>query len=180
MTFYDFILKDGDGFYISTSSYKGNVVLVVNTATECGFTPQYKELQAMYRDFHDRGFEIIDIPSNQFKGQAPGTNKEIQQFCELTYHTEFPQLAKSDVNGAQELPLYTFLKQQKGFKGFGIGPKSLAMAGLLKMQDPNYKNNADIKWNFTKFLVDREGNVVERFEPTIPMDKVRDAVEALL
>lgn len=180
MGFYDYTIKDGQENKLSLKSYEGKVVLVVNTATKCGFTPQYEELQKMYSKFHERGFEIIDIPSNQFKNQAPGSNEEITTFCSLNFGTEFPQMAKADVNGENEIELYKFLKSQKGFKGFGKGAKALAMSGLLKTIDSDYKNNSDIKWNFTKFLIDRDGNVVERFEPTARMEEVSKAVENLL
>ena len=161
-------------------TFRGKVVLVVNTATGCGFTPQYEQLEEMYRKYHDRGLEVLDIPCNQFAGQTPGTDEEIHEFCTLHYNTEFPQMTKSDVNGENELPLYTWLKQQKGFEGFGKGPKALAMSALLKKIDKDYKNNPDIKWNFTKFVVDREGNVVDRFEPTRDMGELDKLVDSLL
>lgn len=180
MGFYEQSVKDTKGNEISMSQYAGKVVLVVNTATGCGFTPQYKEIEEMYENFHERGLEIIDVPCNQFKGQAPGTDEEIHQFCQLHYNTKFPQMKKSDVNGDNAIPLFTYLKSQKGFEGFGKGAKAMMMAGLLKTIDKNYKTNPDIKWNFTKFLVDRSGNVVARFEPTADMKEVAKAVEKLL
>ena len=134
----------------------------------------------MYEDLHDKGLEIIDVPCNQFAGQTPGTDEEIHEFCTLKYNTQFPQCKKSDVNGENQLPLFAYLKEQKGFEGFGKGPKALAMAGVLKKVDKDYKNNPNIKWNFTKFVVDREGNVVARFEPTAKMEDVRACVEGLL
>ena len=154
--------------------------LVVNTATGCGFTPQYKDLEEMYEKYHDRGFEILDIPCNQFAGQTPGTDDEIHEFCTQRYNTKFPQMKKSDVNGENELPLYTYLKGEKGFEGFGKSPMALAMSAMLKKIDKDYKNNPAIKWNFTKFLVDRSGKVVARFEPTADMKSVAKEVEALL
>ena len=180
MGFYDLSVKDAKGNDVPMKDYEGKVVLVVNTATGCGFTPQYKEIEEMYEDFHDKGLEIIDVPCNQFKGQAPGTDEEIHQFCQLHYNTKFPQMKKSDVNGENAIELFKFLKSQKGFEGFGKGPKALMMAGLLKTIDKDYKNNPEIKWNFTKFLVDRRGNVVARFEPTADMKAVAKAVEDLL
>lgn len=180
MNFYDFTVKDGRGQELSTEAFRGKVVLVVNTATGCGFTPHYKPMEAMYEEFRDRGFEILDIPCNQFNGQTPGTDEEIHEFCTLRYNTQFPQMKKSDVNGENALPLYTWLKSEKGFEGFGHGPAALAMSAMLKKIDKNYKNNPDIKWNFTKFLVDREGKVTARFEPTADMKKVKKAVEELL
>ena len=162
-SFYDYSVTNRNHEEISMKDYQGKVVLVVNTATGCGFTPQYKDLESMYEEFHDQGLEIIDIPCNQFAGQTPGTDDEVHQFCTLKYNTQFDQMTKSDVNGENELPLYTFLKSQQGFKGFGKGPKALAMSAMLKKIDKDYKDNPNIKWNFTKFLIDRKGNVVARF-----------------
>ncbi|MBQ3393305.1 MAG: glutathione peroxidase [Lachnospiraceae bacterium] len=180
MSIYDFTLQDGKGNEVSMNDYRGKVLLIVNTATGCGFTPHYAPMESMYEKFHDRGFEIIDVPCNQFAGQAPESDEEIHQFCTLRYNTQFPQMKKSDVNGENALPLFTYLKEQKGFEGFGFGPAALAMSAMLKKIDKDYKNNPDIKWNFTKFVVDREGNVVARFEPTADMKKVEACVESLL
>ena len=180
MNIYDYTVPAADGSTVSLKDYEGKVLLIVNTATGCGFTPQYKDLEEIYHDDHEKGLEIIDIPCNQFAGQAPGSDEEIHQFCTLKYHTEFPQMKKSDVNGENELPLYSYLKSQKGFEGFGNGVKALAMSTMLKKIDPDYKNNPDIKWNFTKFAVDRKGNVVARFEPTADMKEVKACVESLL
>ena len=180
MSVYDFTLKDGAGNDVSLDSCRGKVLLIVNTATGCGFTPQYKELEAMYEKYHDQGLEIIDVPCNQFAGQTPGTDEEIREFCTLRYNTRFPQMKKSDVNGDNALPLFTWLKSQKGFSGFGKGPAALAMSAMLKTIDKDYKNNPDIKWNFTKFLVDRDGTVTDRFEPTQDMKLVEQKVAALL
>lgn len=177
---YDYSLNNRHGDEISLKTFKGKVLLIVNTATGCGFTPQYKDLQTLYDNYHDVGLEIIDIPCNQFNQQAPGSDEDIYQFCQLNYQTLFEQMAKSDVNGDNALPLYTFLKSQQGFKGFGIGPKALAMSAFLKTLDSNYKNTPDIKWNFTKFLVARDGEVVARFEPTISMKTVEKAIKDLL
>ena len=178
--FYDLTVENPQGEQISLADYKGKVVLVVNTATGCGFTPHYKDLQEMYEKFHDQGFEIIDVPCNQFAGQTPGTDDEIHEFCTLKYNTQFPQMKKADVNGENAIPLFKYLKEQKGFAGFGKGPKALAMSAMLKTIDKDYKNNPEIKWNFTKFLIDREGNVTARFEPTEKMENVVKAVEELL
>jgi glutathione peroxidase len=180
MSIYDYKLADGQGNEVSLKDYEGKVMLVVNTATGCGFTPQYKDIEAIYEKFHDQGLEVIDIPCNQFAGQAPESDEAIHEFCQLHYNTQFPQMKKSDVNGENELPLYTFLKSQKGFEGFGKGPKALAMNTMLKKIDKDYKNNPDIKWNFTKFLVNRNGDVVARFEPTQKMADVEEAVAALI
>lgn len=178
--FYEYAVKDSKGNDFSMENFKGKVVIVVNTATGCGFTPQYEELESMYEKFHDKGLEILDVPCNQFAGQTPGTDEEIHEFCTLKYNTKFPQMKKSDVNGENALPVFEYLKSQKGFEGFGKGPKALAMSAMLKTIDKDYKNNPNIKWNFTKFVVDREGNVVARFEPTASMKKLEEQVAALL
>ncbi|MBQ2581759.1 MAG: glutathione peroxidase, partial [Ruminococcus sp.] len=133
-----------------------------------------------YEKFHEQGFEILDVPCNQFAGQTPGTDEEIHEFCTLKYNTQFPQMKKADVNGENELPLYTYLKSQKGFEGFGKGVKAAAMSALLKKMDKDYKNNPDIKWNFTKFVVDRSGSVVARFEPTVSMDKLERYIAEIM
>ena len=180
MSIYDYSVTAPNGEEVSLKKYEGKVFLVVNTATGCGFTPQYKELEEMFDKYEAQGFDILDIPCNQFGSQAPGSDEEIHEFCTLHYNTRFPQMKKSDVNGENALPLYTFLKSQKGFDGFGKGAKALMMSGIAKKMDKNYKDNPDIKWNFTKFLVDRQGNVVARFEPTYDMAQVDKAVAALL
>ena len=178
--FYDHIIKNASGEDISIKDYEGKVVIVVNTATGCGFTPQYKQLEEMYEKYHDKGLEIIDIPCNQFGAQAPGTDEEIHEFCTLRYNTRFPQMKKSDVNGENELPLYTFLKSQKGFNGFGKGPVALAMKTMLKAKDKNFETAPDIKWNFTKFVISRDGDVVARFEPTNDMAELEKCVSELI
>lgn len=178
--FYDQSVTAVNGDVISMKDYEGKVVLVVNTATGCGFTPHYKDIEDMYEKFHEKGFEVVDVPCNQFAGQTPGTDDEIHEFCTLKYNTQFPQMKKSDVNGENALPLFKYLKEQKGFEGFGKGPKALAMSALLSKVDKDYKNNPDIKWNFTKFVIDRKGNVVARFEPTAKMEEVAECVETLL
>ena len=180
MSFYDYSVTTPKGEEISMKDYAGKVVMVVNTATGCGFTPHYKDIEDMYEKYHDQGFEVIDVPCNQFKGQAPGTDEEIHEFCQLHYNTKFPQMKKSDVNGENAIPLFKYLKSQKGFEGFGKNPAGLLMSGLLKTIDKDYKNNSEIKWNFTKFIVDRNGEVVARFEPTADMKAVEDCAVSLL
>ncbi|MBR6348265.1 MAG: glutathione peroxidase [Spirochaetales bacterium] len=180
MNIYDLKVSAADGSEVSLSDYQGKVIMVVNTATGCGFTPHYEPIEKMYEDFHEKGFEVIDVPCNQFAGQTPGTDEEIHDFCTLKYHTQFPQMKKSDVNGENAIELFKYLKSQKGFEGFGKGPKALAMGMLLKTIDKNYKNNPEIKWNFTKFIIDRKGEVVARFEPTADMKTVRECVEKLV
>lgn len=180
MGIYDISVKNANSEDVSLSDYKGNVIIVVNTATGCGFTPQYKPLEEMYEKYHDKGLEIIDVPCNQFAGQASGSDEEIHEFCTLKYNTKFPQMKKSDVNGDNAIELFTFLKSQKGFEGFGKGPKALAMAAMCKAANKDYKSSPDIKWNFTKFVIDRNGEVVARFEPTHSMKELEELVEKLI
>lgn len=164
---YQFSVKDENGQAVSLDKYAGKVLLIVNTATKCGFTPQYEELEALYQDYRDNGFVILDFPCNQFGEQAPGTYEEIHAFCTGKYNISFPQFDKVDVNGENADPLFTWLKSQKGFQGFDKKDRiGKFLDNRFRKQDPNYDQNPDIKWNFTKFLVDKEGNVVERFEPT--------------
>lgn len=178
---YDFELTAQGGKSVPMSDYKGKVVLIVNTASKCGFTPQYAELQALYTKYNERGLEIIDIPCNQFGEQSPESDAETTQFCQLNYGTTFAQFKKSEVNGANELPLYRWLKAERGFKGFDEGHNlSPILDKLLREADANYDKSSDIKWNFTKFLIGRNGDVVARFEPTADMAKVEQAIEALL
>ena len=178
MEIYKFTVKDRKGNDVSLADYKGKVLLIVNTATRCGFTPQYTELEALYEKYSAKGFEILDFPCNQFGQQAPGTEEEIHQFCQLNYKTKFPQFKKIDVNGDNQSPLFAYLKSQKGFKGFDPNHKiGKILIDMLSKADPDYDKNPDIKWNFTKFLIDRNGNVVERFEPTEDINVIEKAVE---
>ena len=176
----DFIVKDSQGKSVSLSEYEGKVLLIVNTATGCGFTPHYGVLEAMYEKFRGQGFEILDFPCNQFANQAPGSDDEIHQFCTLKYATEFPQFKKIEVNGEQAEPLYEFLAAEKPFQGFGKGLKKAALSKFANMNNKKYGDKAYIKWNFTKFLINRQGRVIARFEPTVDMEKVREAVEEVL
>ena len=179
-TVYDFSLKDKKGDEVSLSRYKGKVLLIVNTATGCGFTPQYEDLEAMYHRLKDKGLEILDVPCDQFGHQAPGTDEEIHQFCTLKFGADFPQFKKSNVNGVEALPLYTWLKEQKGVSG-GYDEK---LAGVIEKlyneANPEPRKKDDIQWNFTKFLVGRDGKVLARFEPTADMKEVERQVEAAL
>ena len=179
-TVYDFKVKDLSGNEVSLSEYQGKVLLIVNTATGCGFTPHYDPLEAMYKDLKDQGFEILDFPSNQFANQAPGTDDEIHEFCTLKFGTEFPQFSKIDVNGDTADPLFAYLATEKPFEGFGKGLKVAMLKKFSDMNNKKFGDKAYIRWNFTKFLVDREGHVVARFEPTVDMNDVRAAVEAEL
>ena len=164
---YDFKVKDDAGQDVSLADYKGKVLLIVNTATRCGFTPQYTELEALYEKYHEQGLEILDFPCNQFGSQAPGTIQEIHEFCTANYDIHFPQFDKIDVNGADQHPLYAWLKAQKGFSGFDVNDqRGKMMDGMLRRQDADYDKKSDIKWNFTKFLVSRDGRVLKRYEPT--------------
>ena len=169
---YDIKVKDDAGKDVSLSDYKGKLLLIVNTATRCGFTPQYKELEALYEKYRGEGFEILDFPCNQFGAQAPGTILEIHQFCTANYDIHFPQFDKIEVNGENAHPLYTWLKAQKGFGGFDLNDqRGKMMDNMLRKQDADYDKKSDIKWNFTKFLVSRDGRVLKRYEPT---DKMSD------
>ena len=179
MSIYDFSVKTRKGEDIPLSNYKGKVLLIVNTATGCGFTPQYKELQELYTEFKDQGFEILDFPCNQFANQAPGNNEEIHTFCTGRFGITFPQFAKIDVNGEKAIPLYKWLTENTTFNGFGKSPMGFVLSGMVKKSDKDYKNNGNIKWNFTKFLINRDGNIVERFEPT-DMKNLKSKIMKLL
>ncbi|MBO7609219.1 MAG: glutathione peroxidase [Muribaculaceae bacterium] len=180
-TVYDFTVLDRKGNEVSMQQYSGKVLLIVNTATRCGFTPQYEELEELYKKYKDQGLEILDFPCNQFGQQAPGTEEEIHSFCQLNFGTEFPQFKKIDVNGENALPLFTYLKSEKGFEGFDLNHKIGALLHeMLGKADPDYAKNPDIKWNFTKFLIDRKGSVVARFEPTAPIADIEEMIKGLL
>lgn len=173
---YDFIVKDVSDKDVSLSSYKGKVLLIVNGATGCGFTPQYDGLQKLYDKYNAQGFEILDFPSNQFLEQAPGTNEEIVGFCRLNFGVTFNQFSKIDVNGENETPLYKYLKEQIG-ETRGKGTEKLYEK--LKQYTPDIKED-DIRWNFTKFLIDKEGNVAARFAPDITPEEIDKYVVKLI
>ena len=180
-TVYDFSVKDRKGKYVSLKEYANEVLLIVNTATKCGFTPQYEELEKLYEKYHSQGFEILDFPCNQFGQQAPGTDESIHNFCKLTYGTEFPRFKKLKVNGEDADPLYQLLQQQKVFAGWDEShPLTPVLEKLLSEADPDYKQKADIKWNFTKFLINKKGMVVARFEPTESIENISKQIEELL
>ena len=180
-TVYEFSVKDRKGKEVSLKEYANEVLLIVNTATKCGFTPQYEELEKLYEKYHAQGFEVLDFPCNQFGSQAPGTDESIHQFCKTTYGTEFPRFKKVKVNGDDADQLFKFLKEQKGFAGFDPAHKlTPVLEEILAKDAPDYKETSDIKWNFTKFLIDREGHVIDRFEPSVPMDSVEAGVKAAL
>ena len=174
---YDFQVMDDAGQMQSLANYKGKVLLIVNTATRCGFTPQYKELEALYQKYRAEGLEILDFPCNQFGEQAPGTIKEIHEFCEANFDIHFPQFDKIVVNGANEHPLYAYLKARKGFGGFDTNDqRGKMMDDMLRRRDADYDKKSDIKWNFTKFLVSSDGRVIARYEPTAPMSSVESDI----
>lgn len=179
---YDFTVINNKGNEVKLDQYKGKVLLIVNTATACGFTPQYNDLDALYDTYAEKGLEILDFPCNQFGEQAKGTDEEIQQFCTLRYYTRFPRFRKIEVNGENELPLYTFLKQHTGkIKRFDRKHAFMSLVVMLMEKiNKNHKADNDIRWNFTKFLVDREGRVVARFEPTATQEVLAPAIENLL
>lgn len=174
MSIYDFTVKNARGEHVLLEAYKGKVLLIVNTATKCGLTPQYKELESLYEKYREKGLEILDFPCNQFMNQAPGTDEEIHQFCTLNYRTTFPRFAKIDVNGETADPLYAWLKRQAP-----EDDKTAVFDAFTKLI--NHKQQpGDIKWNFGKFLIDRRGNVAGRFSPGYTPDKMEKAIVALL
>ena len=171
-TVYDLNVKNDEGKEVSLSDYKGKVILIVNTATRCGFTPQYKELEELYQKYSQSGLEILDFPCNQFGQQAPGSIEEIHNFCTANFNIHFPQFDKIDVNGDNAHPLFTYLKSKQAFGGFDLNERlGKLLDDMMRKKDPEFDKNPDIKWNFTKFLIDRQGNVIKRFEPT---DKMAD------
>ena len=180
MSIYDYTAPARDGSQIALSDYAGKVLLVVNTATGCGFTPQYEQLEAMYAKYRNKGFEILDFPCNQFADQAPGSDDEIHEFCTLKFGTEFPQFAKVDVNGENAHPLFVELATRMPFVGFGKGVKNKALETFAKQNNKKFGEQCYIGWNFTKFLINRDGMLIARFEPTVDMAEVEAAVAAQL
>ena len=180
-TVYQFTVKGRKGEDVSLANYKGKVLLIVNTATRCGFTPQYEGLEWMYAQHKDMGFEILDFPCNQFGQQAPGTDDEIHTFCVVNYNTAFPRFAKVDVNGDNAAPLFKFLTANTKFEGFSHDDKiAPLLEKMLGDADPDYAKKSDIKWNFTKFLIGRDGRIIRRFEPTAPLSAIETEVEKAL
>jgi len=176
MKIYDYSVKKVDGSEVSLKDYDGKVIMIVNTATGCGFTPQYEGLEKLYDKYKDKGFEILDFPCNQFLNQAPGTNEEIANFCKLNFGTDFETFAKIEVNGENAHPLYKFLKQE--------APKDIdngKMSDLLiKLKGVFSTEKSDIRWNFTKFLIGRDGNIVARFAPTVTPEELDQHIMKLL
>lgn len=179
MSIYDYSVKNRNGEDVFISQFKGKVLLIVNTATGCGFTPQYEGLENLYKKYHEQGLEILDFPCNQFGNQAPGNDNEIHQFCTLKYNTSFDQFAKIDVNGENELPLFTFIKQESPEELVEGMKNKMTMKAIEKISS-TAKNDKDIKWNFTKFLVNREGNVVYRFSPTYKPEDIEEKIKELI
>lgn len=181
MKIYDFKVNNIYGEEVSLEEYKGKVLLIVNTASKCGFTPQYGDLQKLYDEYKDKGVEILGFPCNQFAEQEPGNNSEVQNFCQLNYGVNFPLFDKVNVRGKDAHPMFKYLSENTAFKGFDLThPSGKILNGFLQESFPEFLIGNSIKWNFTKFLIDREGNIVERFEPTTePMD-IKPHIEALL
>ena len=179
MSIYDIKVKNRRGKDVSLSDFKGKVLIIVNTATGCGFTPQYAGLEKLYKKYHDKGLEILDFPCNQFGNQAPGTDSEIHEFCSLKYNTSFDQFTKIEVNGEKESPLYTFLKNKIASDTIEGLKNKMAMKAVEKISKTT-KEKKDIKWNFTKFLVDRNGNVVGRYSPTYKPEDMEDEIKKLI
>ncbi|MBQ3710575.1 MAG: glutathione peroxidase [Bacteroidales bacterium] len=179
---YDITVKDMDGSDVSLANYKGKVLLIVNVASKCGLTPQYQGLEALYQKYHEQGLEILGFPCNQFLGQEPGTNEEIQSFCSLNYNVTFPLFAKIDVNGESESPLYTYLKEQAPFKGYPEGAEEFAaqLDEIHQKTGTGFDQGDAIRWNFGKFLVSKDGKTILRFEPMVTPDMMEGAVQELL
>ncbi|MBQ3453049.1 glutathione peroxidase [Candidatus Saccharibacteria bacterium] len=180
MGIYDYKVKKRNGEELDIASLKGRVLLIVNTATGCGFTPQYEGLEKLYAEYHDKGLEILDFPCNQFGHQAPGSDDEIHEFCTAKYKTTFDQLAKVEVNGDKAEPIWVYLKEQIAEDPEPKGMKNkLAMKAIAKIPGAS-KEKGFIKWNFTKFLVDREGKVVGRFGPTDTPEEMEAKIKELM
>jgi glutathione peroxidase len=179
---YDISVKDINGKEVSMAQYKGKVLLIVNVASKCGLTPQYKGLEALYLKYKDQGFEILAFPCNQFFGQEPGTNDEIQSFCSLNYKVTFPLFDKIDVNGENESPLYTYLKAQAPFVGYPEGFEDFGerLTMIHQKTGTGFDRGDAIKWNFGKFLVSRDGKTIIRFEPMVTPDMMKGAIEDML
>ena len=179
---YDITVKDMDGSDVSLANYKGKVLLIVNVASKCGLTPQYEGLEALYQKYKDQGLEILAFPCNQFLGQEPGTNEEIQSFCSLNYNVTFPLFDKIDVNGEAESPLYTYLKEQAPFKGYPEGAEEFAaqLDQIHQKTGTGFDQGDAIRWNFGKFLVSKDGKTILRFEPMVTPDMMEEAIQEFL
>ena len=178
---YDFKFTANDGTELDFAQFEGKVLLIVNTASKCGFTPQFEGLEKLYEQYKKQGLVVIGFPCNQFAEQDPGTNSEILEFCKMNYGVKFLLMEKSDVNGPNANPIFTYLKNQAGFAGFGSShPLAKILDEMLAKEDPDYANNSDIKWNFTKFLISKDGNEVKRFEPTVTPEELTEEIEDML
>ncbi len=178
---YDFTVRTLQGKEVSLGGYKGKVLLIVNTASKCGFTPQYEGLEALYKKYKDQGLEILGFPSNQFAGQEPGSAGEISQFCKINYGVTFQLFEKNDVRGESAQPLYKYLTSALGFKGFDLkDPSAKFLSDYITKNCPDFLEGDSIKWNFTKFLIDREGRPVARFESPVTPDAIAPEIEKLL
>lgn len=180
MSIYNYEYTSLEGDVVKLSEYEGKVLLIVNTASKCGFTPQYEGLQALYEKFKDQGLVILGFPCNQFKEQEPGDADAISEFCSVRYGVTFPLSQKVDVREETAIPLYKYLTAQKGFKGLGKGIKTKSFELMLKALYKEGFNDDQIKWNFTKFLIDRNGNVVDRFEPPVEPVDITEDIKRLL
>ena len=181
MSIYDFEVNTLKGKKVSLKAYEGKVVLIVNTASKCGFTPQYEELEALYKKYKDQGLEILGFPCNQFAEQEPGSAAEITEFCKINYGVTFTIFEKGDVRGENAQPLFKYLTAQKGFKGFDMKhPIAKILKDALEKNFLEYLEGDSIKWNFTKFLINKKGEVVDRYEPTTTPKEMESAIEALL
>ena len=181
MNIYDFSVEKVSGEMVSLKEYEGKVILIVNSATRCGFTPQYDDLENLYEKYVDEGFVILEFPSNEFGNQAPENNQEIATFCDAKFGIRFPHFAKVLVNGEYANPLFKYMQNEQGFAGFDPEhPLTPMIESKMEREHPNYKSEPDIKWNFTKFLIDRSGKVVRRFEPTADFDEIKIEIEKYL
>lgn len=178
---YDFKALTSKGTELDFAQFEGKVLLIVNTASKCGFTPQFEGLEKLHEQYKDKGLVVIGFPCNQFAEQDPGSDSEIVEFCQLNYGVSFQIMKKSDVNGPDANPIFTYLKGQAGFDGFDPNhPLAKILDDMLKKNDPDYAKNPDIKWNFTKFLISKDGTKVERFEPTVAPEDIATRIETLL
>lgn len=180
MSVYDYSLINKAGQEQSLQDFQGKVLVIVNTASKCGFTPQYDGLEALYKEYKDQGLEIIAVPSNQFGEQEPGSNEEVQSFCKLNFGVTFPVMAKAEVRGDNAIDLFKYLTAEQGFKGFPESSMTELMTGHLSAISPDYLKDDQVKWNFTKFVVDRQGKVVARFEPVVEPEAMKECIESLL
>ena len=180
MSIHQFQALSIDGEPVSMEQFAGKVLLIVNVASECGLTPQYEKLEDLQRKYEDRGFRVLGFPCNQFGSQEPGSDAEIQQFCSLNYGVSFPMFSKVDVNGEDAHPLFVYLRRSTAESVNGSGPGAEMLDKHLEKNHPDLMEGSNIRWNFTKFLIDSEGNVVKWFEPTVEPDALTDEIEALL